>query len=145
MYKHTYIHIPRQIPNSAKPPCLLEPLQIRETNPLINRIRDVKTNTILQNYLKYKAPLYFRLQASPLRHFLAHEGSLLALPASDCSSISSHHSAFHALSPLFLTVPRMKDQSSCQESVLLQSTIEGISRKINNNYRFKICIRFESF
>lgn len=95
----THIYTPRQIPNSAKPPCLLEPLQIRETNPLINRIRDVKTNTILQNYLKYKAPLYFRLQASPLRHFLAHEGSLLALPASDCSSISSHHSAFHAYEP----------------------------------------------
>lgn len=49
------------------------------------------------------------------------------------------------MSPLFLTVSRMKDQSSCQESALLQNTIEGISRKINNNYRFKICIRFESF
>lgn len=60
---------------------------------------EVKTNTVLQNYLKYKAPLYFRLQASPLRHFLAHKGSLLALPVSDCTSISSHHSAFYVYEP----------------------------------------------
>lgn len=38
---------------------------------------------------------------------------------------------FMQISPLFVTLPRMEDQPSCQDSILLQNTIEGISRKIN--------------
>lgn len=88
---------------------------------------EIKTNTILQNYLKYKAPLYVRLQASPLRHFLAHKGSLLALPVSDWTSISSHHSALHAHEP---TV----SHSTQDESPVLLSGISTFAKYNRRNF-----------